>query len=130
MTDLGRIASHYYITNESMSTYKQLLKATLSQIELFRIFSLSSEFKFVAVREVSDAISSVCLATSHTCSTVEPQSYKPEGVHKSEMSVTLKSSTSTRYCDVLYNFHEEYAALISIEHKLAIDNPLHFFFTK
>ncbi len=53
MTDLGRIASHYYITNETMSTYKQLLKATLSQIELFRIFSLSSEFKFVAVREVS-----------------------------------------------------------------------------
>jgi len=52
VTELGRIASHYYITCETMSTYKQLLKATLSQIELFRIFSLSSEFKFVTVREV------------------------------------------------------------------------------
>ena len=35
------------------------------------------------------------------------------------MSVTLKSSTSLRYCVVLYNFHEEYAAIISTEHKLA-----------
>ena len=39
-----------------------------------------------------------------------------EGVHRSEMSVTLKSS---RYCVVLFNFHEEYAAMISIKHKLA-----------
>lgn len=53
VTDLGRIASHYYITNETMATYNQLFKPTLSQIELFRVFSLSSEFKFIAVREVS-----------------------------------------------------------------------------
>lgn len=51
MTELGRIASHYYITHESMSTYNQLLKPTLSDIELFRVFSLSSEFKNVSVRE-------------------------------------------------------------------------------
>ena len=56
MTDLGRIASHYYITSETVATYNQLLKPTLSQIELFRVFSLSSEFKFVTVREVSDAL--------------------------------------------------------------------------
>ena len=53
MTDLGRIASHYYCTCESMATYNQLLKPTLSQIELFRVFSLSSEFKYITVREVS-----------------------------------------------------------------------------
>ena len=52
MTDLGRIASHYYLTNETVSTYNQLLKPTLSQIELFRVFSLSSEFKYINVREV------------------------------------------------------------------------------
>ena len=51
-TELGRIASHYYCTNESMSTYNKLLKPTLSEIELFRVFSLSSEFKYINVREV------------------------------------------------------------------------------
>ena len=51
ITDLGRIASHYYCTYESMATYNQLLKPTLSEIELFRVFSLSSEFKYVTVRE-------------------------------------------------------------------------------
>ncbi|XP_019848948.1 PREDICTED: U5 small nuclear ribonucleoprotein 200 kDa helicase-like [Amphimedon queenslandica] len=34
-----------------MATYNQLLKPTLSQIELFRVFSLSSEFKYITVRE-------------------------------------------------------------------------------
>ena len=55
MTDLGRIASHYYITCETMATYNQLMKPTLSQIELFRVFSLSSEFKYITVREVGRA---------------------------------------------------------------------------
>ena len=50
-TELGRIASHYYCTNESMQTYNLLLKPTLSEIELFRVFSLSSEFKNLTVRE-------------------------------------------------------------------------------
>ncbi|PAA72657.1 hypothetical protein BOX15_Mlig007168g1 [Macrostomum lignano] len=50
-TELGRIASHYYCTHESMHTYNQLMKKTLSEIELFRVFSLSSEFKYIAVRE-------------------------------------------------------------------------------
>lgn len=52
VTELGRIASHYYITNETMQTYNQLLKPTLSEIELFRVFSLSSEFRNITVREV------------------------------------------------------------------------------
>lgn len=56
MTELGRIASHYYITNDTVQTYNQLLKPTLSEIELFRVFSLSSEFKNITVREVSYAV--------------------------------------------------------------------------
>ena len=35
-----------------MATYNQLLKPTLSEIELFRVFSLSSEFRHIMVREV------------------------------------------------------------------------------
>lgn len=50
-TELGRIASHYYCTTESMSVYNQFLKPTLSEIELFRVFSLSSEFKNITIRE-------------------------------------------------------------------------------
>lgn len=34
-----------------MMTYNQLLKPTLSEIELFRVFSLSGEFKNITVRE-------------------------------------------------------------------------------
>jgi len=52
VTELGRIASHYYITHDTMATYNQLLKPTLSEIELFRVFSLSSEFRNIMVREV------------------------------------------------------------------------------
>ncbi|CAK9298582.1 unnamed protein product [Gordionus sp. m RMFG-2023] len=51
VTELGRIASQYYCTSESMATYNQLLKPTLSDIELFRVFSLSSEFKNISVRD-------------------------------------------------------------------------------
>jgi pre-mRNA-splicing helicase BRR2 len=50
-TELGRIASHYYCTHETMSTYNQLLKPTLSEIELFRVFSLSGEFRNITIRE-------------------------------------------------------------------------------
>ncbi|TKR82799.1 hypothetical protein L596_016478 [Steinernema carpocapsae] len=49
-TELGRIASHFYCTFESMQTYNQLLKPTAAEIDLFRIFSMSSEFKFIGVR--------------------------------------------------------------------------------
>ncbi|KAK7792871.1 hypothetical protein R5R35_004001 [Gryllus longicercus] len=51
VTELGRISSHYYCSHETMSTYNQLLKPTLSEIELFRVFSLSGEFKNITVRE-------------------------------------------------------------------------------
>lgn len=49
--ELGRIASHYYITHSSMSTYHQHLKPHLGLIELFRIFALSDEFKYQVVRQ-------------------------------------------------------------------------------
>ena len=47
VTDLGRIASHYYCSHETMTTYNQLLKPTLTEIELLRVFSRSAEFKCV-----------------------------------------------------------------------------------
>ncbi|KAK7208425.1 Sec63 Brl domain-containing protein [Myxozyma melibiosi] len=50
-TELGRIASHYYISHTSMGTYNQHLKPILTPIEIFRIFSLSEEFKFIPVRQ-------------------------------------------------------------------------------
>ncbi|XP_068216026.1 U5 small nuclear ribonucleoprotein 200 kDa helicase [Palaemon carinicauda] len=50
-TELGRIASYFYITCETMGVYNQQLKPTLSEIELFRVFSQSSEFKNIMVRE-------------------------------------------------------------------------------
>lgn len=51
VTELGRISSHYYCTHDTMATYNQLLKPTLSEIELFRVFSLSGEFRNINVRE-------------------------------------------------------------------------------
>ncbi|KAJ9656323.1 Pre-mRNA-splicing helicase BRR2 [Neophaeococcomyces mojaviensis] len=50
-TDLGRIASHYYITHHSMLTYNHHLQPNISTIELFRIFALSDEFKYIPVRQ-------------------------------------------------------------------------------
>ncbi|KAI8064474.1 Sec63 Brl domain-containing protein [Gongronella butleri] len=51
VTELGRIASHYYVTYHSMATYNQHLKPMMSNIELFRVFALSDEFKYIPVRE-------------------------------------------------------------------------------
>lgn len=49
--ELGRIASHYYITHDSMATYHQQIKPQLGLIELFRIFALSNEFRHQVVRQ-------------------------------------------------------------------------------
>ncbi|EFJ32423.1 hypothetical protein SELMODRAFT_144158 [Selaginella moellendorffii] len=51
VTDLGRIASHYYISHGTMATYNEHLKPTMGEIELCRLFSQSEEFKNVGVRE-------------------------------------------------------------------------------
>lgn len=50
-TELGRIASHYYIGHNSMLTYAQHLQPSITTIELFRIFALSDEFKYIPVRQ-------------------------------------------------------------------------------
>ncbi|KAI9802245.1 MAG: hypothetical protein M1825_002966 [Sarcosagium campestre] len=50
-TELGRIASHYYITHTSMLTYNQHIQPSITPIELFRVFALSDEFKYIPVRQ-------------------------------------------------------------------------------
>ncbi|KAL6715877.1 Pre-mRNA-splicing helicase BRR2 [Lecanora helva] len=50
-TELGRIASHYYITHNSMLTYNHHIQPMITTIELFRIFALSDEFKYIPVRQ-------------------------------------------------------------------------------
>ena len=50
-TELGRIASHYYITSVSMDTYNSLIQPSITNIELFRVFALSAEFKYIPVRQ-------------------------------------------------------------------------------
>ncbi|GAB2300493.1 DExH-box ATP-dependent RNA helicase DExH12 [Dionaea muscipula] len=51
VTDLGRIASYYYITRGTIATYNEDLKPTMGYIELCWLFSLSEEFKYVTVRQ-------------------------------------------------------------------------------
>ncbi|KAI3652633.1 hypothetical protein MP228_002058 [Amoeboaphelidium protococcarum] len=48
--ELGKIASYYYIAHESMVTYIKHLDARCGMLELFRIFAMSEEFKFITVR--------------------------------------------------------------------------------
>ena len=50
-TELGRIASHYYISHNSMLTYNHHIQPMITPIELFRIFALSEEFKYIPVRQ-------------------------------------------------------------------------------
>ena len=49
-TALGKVASHYYISHESMAVYNTHLKPTMSDIELLRLFAMSGEFKQIHVR--------------------------------------------------------------------------------
>jgi pre-mRNA-splicing helicase BRR2 len=50
-TDLGKIASTYYVSNTTMSTYNRYLKPNAGEMELCNIFCLSEEFKNIVVRE-------------------------------------------------------------------------------
>ncbi|CRG92091.1 pre-mRNA-splicing helicase BRR2 [Talaromyces islandicus] len=50
-TELGRVASHYYISHTSMQIYNHHLQPAIGTVELFRIFSLSEEFKYIPVRQ-------------------------------------------------------------------------------
>lgn len=51
VTVMGRVASYYYISHETMFTFHSYLKPNMTDIEIFRLFSLSGEFKFIHVRE-------------------------------------------------------------------------------
>lgn len=61
-TELGRIASHYYVTYNSMATYNQHLRPTMSTLELFRVFALSNEFKLIPVRQDVRAFRFPCIS--------------------------------------------------------------------
>ncbi|KAJ2162499.1 Pre-mRNA splicing [Coemansia sp. RSA 552] len=49
-TELGHVASHYYITHRSMAVYQQDLRADASDMDLLRCFALSDEFRLIPVR--------------------------------------------------------------------------------
>ncbi|KAJ2753813.1 DEIH-box ATPase, partial [Coemansia nantahalensis] len=49
-TELGRVASHYYISHRSMAVYQQDLRADASDMDLLRVFSQSDEFRLIPVR--------------------------------------------------------------------------------
>ena len=50
-TFLGKIASNYYVKHASMKIYNSNLKSTTGLIELFKVFSMSLEFKHLSVRD-------------------------------------------------------------------------------
>lgn len=50
-TDLGRIASHYYVTHSTIATYNEHLRPSMGEIDLLRLFALSDEFKYILVRD-------------------------------------------------------------------------------
>ncbi|GLD92377.1 hypothetical protein PINS_up000910 [Pythium insidiosum] len=50
VTALGRVASHYYISHDSIKTYNEYMKPHMSDIEILRLFSLSNEFKYISIR--------------------------------------------------------------------------------
>lgn len=49
-TVYGRIASYYYISAVSMNAFKDNVRHTMQDADIFRVFALSSEFSQIAVR--------------------------------------------------------------------------------
>ncbi|PWA00513.1 hypothetical protein BB558_003420 [Smittium angustum] len=49
-TDLGRVASMYYVQCKSISAYRSHLRPTIGDIDLIRVFALSTEFHLIPVR--------------------------------------------------------------------------------
>jgi len=50
-TDLGRVASHYYINHESIEHFNQTMHSALTISEIIALISQSSEFENIMVRE-------------------------------------------------------------------------------
>ncbi|MCO5571323.1 hypothetical protein L7F22_025061 [Adiantum nelumboides] len=51
VTDLGRVASHFYIQYTSVETYNNMLKRHMNESELINLLAHSSEFENIMVRE-------------------------------------------------------------------------------
>ncbi|QLQ82044.1 hypothetical protein HG537_0G02980 [Torulaspora globosa] len=49
-TELGRIASYFYVKHKSMQTYNRGLNERSSQMDLFRLIAMSGEFEYLTVR--------------------------------------------------------------------------------
>lgn len=49
-TELGKIASYFYIKYTTINIFHNELSASSSTIDIFRVFSLSDEFKYVNIR--------------------------------------------------------------------------------
>lgn len=50
-TELGKIASHFYINFETINLYGKMLKPWHSETDILSVFSNSGEFKYVPVRQ-------------------------------------------------------------------------------
>lgn len=50
-TDLGRIASHYYVSFNTIASFNDRLRPTMGDIELLRLFTSAEEFKYMVIRE-------------------------------------------------------------------------------
>lgn len=50
-TELGRIASHFYINYETMNMYNTQIKPWFSEIDILKVFASSGEFKYIQVRQ-------------------------------------------------------------------------------
>lgn len=50
-TELGKIASYYYISYDSMRLYNKHIKPFMTEIDIFRLFAQSGEFKYIPIRE-------------------------------------------------------------------------------
>jgi pre-mRNA-splicing helicase BRR2 len=51
VTELGLIASHYYVTHGTVAAFNDTMKPHHGEIELCRLFAMAEEFKYVSVRE-------------------------------------------------------------------------------
>lgn len=50
-TELGKIASHYYINHDSMHMYHTRMRPWFSEMDVLRVFAQSEEFRHVPVRQ-------------------------------------------------------------------------------
>lgn len=50
-TDLGRVAARYYVTYQTATIYSENVSASSTELDICRLITLSSEFRFMRVRE-------------------------------------------------------------------------------